>query len=578
MQKKALIVTMVENQYNYGQRLQAYALQKFLQDKFDLDSYILDYRSRKEKDFEEFEEKHMKFINKGNSRSLNPDFTIFGGDQIFIWIKKFVINKFIIKTKELYNKCLFSYASSDAGKYFGNPEEAKNPLYNNLISLLDNFKGISIREKSTKEFLEHKFKRKVFNHLDPVYLLTKDDYISLMEKPKFIKEDKPFNFTYTAYKRDEKYFYYDEKNNSYVQTFNQQYKVSSGNLTMGEFLWMIYHCNNFYTTSFHGMSLALILNRKFEIKNNDSRIETAKAKFNLKDMNNIDYENVNKIIENGRNESYDYLRRMLNEEYTFLGTSKSKEIVKKSATNGVVTELSRKVIQEGGVVYGVRFSEDYRKAFYIAVNKEEDLDLLAGCKYVEAEAPPFNSIVEDLKTKKVLFVGVPCWVNALHSFINNTNKELFNNLTTISLICHAEPLSKEWIKYLDNIESSSKQKITRLYFERRTKRIRVYSGDKLIKFDLSWLRKFLNDKSVVCAKCLKCFNKFPFIETDFIIGDSWGLEKYNEKYEIGNLIFCMNKKAIEILKSNENIKIKEIPTEEALRQSKLKNRRLFSHK
>jgi hypothetical protein len=56
-----------------------------------------------------------------------------------------------------------------------------------------------------------------------------------------------------------------------------------------------------------------------------------------------------------------------------------------SASGGVATAISEKIITDGGYVAGVAYAKDFKKAEYIIVNKIEDIDRLKGSKYIESD-------------------------------------------------------------------------------------------------------------------------------------------------------------------------------------------------
>lgn len=66
-----------------------------------------------------------------------------------------------------------------------------------------------------------------------------------------------------------------------------------------------------------------------------------------------------------------------------------------------------------------------------------DLPMFCGSKYVQSEIGATYAVVEkELKSfKKVLFVGTPCQVAGLKSYLL---KE-YDNLYTMDIICHGVP-------------------------------------------------------------------------------------------------------------------------------------------
>ena len=67
----------------------------------------------------------------------------------------------------------------------------------------------------------------------------------------------------------------------------------------------------------------------------------------------------------------------------FAAVSKDKEQAKKSASGGIFAALATKAIQEGGVVYGAAFDDDWTLS-HRAVYSLSDLTKLQGSKYVQS--------------------------------------------------------------------------------------------------------------------------------------------------------------------------------------------------
>ena len=104
-----------------------------------------------------------------------------------------------------------------------------------------------------------------------------------------------------------------------------------------------------------------------------------------------------------------------------------------SASGGLSSILSRYVIKNNGVVYGCTM-ERPALAEHIRVDKIEDLPLLKGSKYVQSNTVGiFRQVRQDLRKKIiVLFVGTPCQISGLKSFLRKD----YDNLITIDLVCH----------------------------------------------------------------------------------------------------------------------------------------------
>ena len=106
-----------------------------------------------------------------------------------------------------------------------------------------------------------------------------------------------------------------------------------------------------------------------------------------------------------------------------------------STSGGIATAVCRYVIHHGGVAYGCT-AMDYRDVHHIRIVNEDDLNLLRGSKYVQSRIGLiFQQIREDLKYRKVAFVGCPCQVAGLNNYL----RKPYDNLITMDFVCHGVP-------------------------------------------------------------------------------------------------------------------------------------------
>lgn len=110
------------------------------------------------------------------------------------------------------------------------------------------------------------------------------------------------------------------------------------------------------------------------------------------------------------------------------------------ASGGMATELSRWVIDKGGVVYGCT-GKDIRNVHHVRIDKAEELGLLKGSKYVQSLIGGiYKELRCDLQSgRQVLFIGTPCQVAGLQGFLRQKD---YPNLITADLICHGVPSQK----------------------------------------------------------------------------------------------------------------------------------------
>lgn len=107
-----------------------------------------------------------------------------------------------------------------------------------------------------------------------------------------------------------------------------------------------------------------------------------------------------------------------------------------SSSGGIVTKLAEKIIEGGGVVFGVVINSKFEAVHTYAETKEE-LIAFRGSKYVQSSIGNcFKKAKEYLKQgRKVLFIGTPCQISGLIHFLGKD----YINLYTVDFICHGVP-------------------------------------------------------------------------------------------------------------------------------------------
>ena len=108
-----------------------------------------------------------------------------------------------------------------------------------------------------------------------------------------------------------------------------------------------------------------------------------------------------------------------------------------SASGGVATCFSQYMIKnKNGIVYGVKWDKQLRPVFD-KVTSISDIEDLKGSKYVQAYVNfKYKEVDVDLQSgKNVLFIGTPCQIAGLKSFLGKD----YDNLLTCDLLCHGVP-------------------------------------------------------------------------------------------------------------------------------------------
>jgi coenzyme F420-reducing hydrogenase beta subunit len=131
--------------------------------------------------------------------------------------------------------------------------------------------------------------------------------------------------------------------------------------------------------------------------------------------------------------------------HVYASKNKNEEVRMQSSSGGIFTLLAEQIIQEGGVVFGARFDENW-EVMHDYTETIEGLAVFRGSKYVQSKiGNTFRQAKEFLqKDRKVLFSGTPCQIAGLKLYL----KKEYENLLTIDFVCHGVPSPKVWRTYL----------------------------------------------------------------------------------------------------------------------------------
>lgn len=226
------------------------------------------------------------------------------------------------------------------------------------------------------------------------------------------------------------------------------------------------------------------------------------------------------------------------------------EIRMSSSSGGIFTLLAEQIIDEGGVVFGAKFNENWEVVHDFAETKD-GLIPFRGSKYVQSRIGDSYTIAESfLKSgRKVMFTGTPCQIAGLKKYL----RKEYENLLAVDFVCHGVPSPMVWRKYLEeelarqgeagknSVLTSSKDipVLTGINFRDKS------TGWKKFSFVLSfskasdageqntvlssvfnknpYMNAFLTNLSLR-PSCYACPAKSGKSGADITIGDFWGIE------------------------------------------------------
>lgn len=126
--------------------------------------------------------------------------------------------------------------------------------------------------------------------------------------------------------------------------------------------------------------------------------------------------------------------------------NKDPEIVRTSSSGGVFYALAKHIIDEGGVVFGARFDDDWQ-VIHDWTETVEGLKAFQGSKYVQSRIGDCYLQAEKFlkERRKVLFSGTPCQLAGLRLFLRKDYGDL---LLSVDVVCHGVPSPLVWKDYL----------------------------------------------------------------------------------------------------------------------------------
>lgn len=204
-----------------------------------------------------------KKYNFKNIKQANENYNIFitGSDQVWNLELNNDYNYFLNFVNKNNNKN--SYAAS-----FGNINVLKENK-NKIKKILDNYKCVSVREKSTINDIKEHCNLQAKHVLDPTFLLTKEEWEKLIDK-----KDHKDKYILLYVLHEESAYYIAEKLGKktglkvYIITESRRRRIEGKyirNSGPKEFISLISNSEYVVTDSFHGTALSIIFKKNLKV-------------------------------------------------------------------------------------------------------------------------------------------------------------------------------------------------------------------------------------------------------------------------------------------------------------------------
>lgn len=216
---------------------------------------------------------------------------------------------------------------------------------------------------------------------------------------------------------------------------------------------------------------------------------------------------------------------------TYAAINNDEQIRMESSSGGIFTLLAEQIINDGGVVFGARFDENWQ----VTIDYTETIDSLSafrGSKYVQARVgDTYAKCAHFLKAgRKVMYSGTPCQIAGLKHYL----RKEYDNLLTVDFVCHGVPSPKVWGKYLNevvgivNVQGVSMRN-KQLEGWKNYNFVLDYQKDgKMISLssryqENDYMNAFLRDM-ILRPSCYACKAKECRSHSDITIADFWGIQ------------------------------------------------------
>lgn len=249
----------------------------------------------------------------------------------------------------------------------------------------------------------------------------------------------------------------------------------------------------------------------------------------------------------------------------YIARTKNGKDLKESTSGGFISPLVSYILENNGFVCGAVMTTEFdvKHEVFNNNNIQQTLKKLRGSKYVQSDSKEAFKYVKDklLESKIICYIGTPCQVAALYSYLGNINT---SNLITVDLVCHGVPSPKLWRSYLNYQIQRYKSDIKSISFRNKTygyhgstMKISFNNGKEYygsVRTDY-YLKSFFSE---ICSRysCYKCHFKGISRLSDITVYDCWRPDKMVKKLSDDNRgytnVITHSMKADKIIKKIEN--------------------------
>ena len=216
------------------------------------------------------------------------------------------------------------------------------------------------------------------------------------------------------------------------------------------------------------------------------------------------------------------------ETQAYAAINKDEDVRMRSSSGGMFHALAKWTIEQGGVVFGARFNDQW-EVVHDYTETIEGIEPFMRSKYVQSRiGDTFNQAKQFLDSgRQVLFVGTPCQIGGLKAYL----KKDYDNLLSVDFICHGVPSPSIWKSYLR--EEFDIKSINEICFRDKKdgwlkdRCVTINTKDAIIyrkpHMENQFFAGFIGD-FYLRRSCYNCEYKDYHRLSDITLSDFWGIQ------------------------------------------------------
>lgn len=263
------------------------------------------------------------------------------------------------------------------------------------------------------------------------------------------------------------------------------------------------------------------------------------------------------------------------QQNSYIVNNKDEAVRGESTSGGAFTPIAQYIIENGGVVFGASFDEQFNVC-HTYVESCNELYKFRGSKYVQSDMGDSYIHAKAFLDagRLVCFSGTPCQIEGLLCFLQKD----YINLYTVDVVCRSVPSPLLWKKFLTYKKNKfNSSPITSVSFRDKSRygyqypNIYIKAGNKQYYAGAEadpFMRSFI-ESVTVRPSCYECNFKKRYRHCDFTIWDCGFPEKFDRTLDDNKGTTCVlihTEKGKDLFnKIKSNFRYKEVPPDEIVK-------------